>query len=311
MDRKSGNRPHGQREPTRSSRSVETSWLPSPASHGRTGANCSRLYQTRRRLRQTHQRHQSVCFDVTRRRDSFRRSSGIAENIRNAGGDRRRSIRRCAARRQSTERIGAVIADSCALSCWHAPCSNASAAWSAASVYFALAAPVEHGLPQKAVELGRPFGFPITNSMVVTWIVAVGLIVFAQIATRRMAQVPGGAQNFLEWLIESLYNLLESIIGPHLVQTDVLVLRHDLHLHPRRQLGRAASRSWHHRLGPPDGGRLRRRSTALSRRQRRSQPDAGDGARLLRVLDRLGAAGSRRARHRHRALRPEGRDRPA
>ncbi len=88
----------------------------------------------------------------------------------------------------------------------------------AATVYFALAAPVEHGLPQKAVELGRPFGFPITNSMVVTWIVAVGLIVFAQIATRRMAQVPGGAQNFLEWLIESLYNLLESIIGPHLVQ---------------------------------------------------------------------------------------------
>ncbi len=25
-------------------------------------------------------------------------------------------------------------------------------------------------------------------------------------------------QNFLEWLIESLYNFLEGIIGPHLVQ---------------------------------------------------------------------------------------------
>jgi F-type H+-transporting ATPase subunit a len=87
----------------------------------------------------------------------------------------------------------------------------------AAILSFALAAPVEHGLPQKAVEIGRPFGFPITNSMVVTWIVAVGLIVFAQIATRRMTAVPGGTQNFLEWLIESLYNLLESIIGPHLV----------------------------------------------------------------------------------------------
>jgi F-type H+-transporting ATPase subunit a len=86
------------------------------------------------------------------------------------------------------------------------------------SVIVALAQPVEHGLPQKAVEIARPFGFPITNSMVVTWIVAIGLIAFAQIATRRMTQVPGGAQNFLEWLIESLYNLLESIIGPHLVQ---------------------------------------------------------------------------------------------
>jgi F-type H+-transporting ATPase subunit a len=82
---------------------------------------------------------------------------------------------------------------------------------------FALSQPVEHGLPQNAVEIGRPFGFPITNSMVVTWVVAIGLIVFAQIATRRMAQVPGGAQNFLEWVIESLYNLLESIIGAHLV----------------------------------------------------------------------------------------------
>ena len=30
--------------------------------------------------------------------------------------------------------------------------------------------------------------------------------------------MPGGAQNFLEWLVESLYGLLESIIGRHLVE---------------------------------------------------------------------------------------------
>jgi F-type H+-transporting ATPase subunit a len=78
--------------------------------------------------------------------------------------------------------------------------------------------PAEHGLSQKAVEIARPFGFPITNSMVVTWIVAIGLIVFAQVATRRMNQVPSGAQNLLEWLVESLYGLLESIIGRHLVE---------------------------------------------------------------------------------------------
>ena len=83
--------------------------------------------------------------------------------------------------------------------------------------YLALAEPVEHGLPQSAVEIARPFGFPITNSMVVTWIVALGLVVFAQWSTRRMTEVPRGAQNFLEWLIEGLYNLLESIIGRHLV----------------------------------------------------------------------------------------------
>ena len=81
----------------------------------------------------------------------------------------------------------------------------------------AFAAPEEHGLSQKAVEIARPLGFPITNSMVLMWIVAVGLILFAQIATRTMKKVPDGSQNFLEFLIEALYRFLEGIIGRHLV----------------------------------------------------------------------------------------------
>ena len=83
---------------------------------------------------------------------------------------------------------------------------------------FAFAAPEEHGLSQKAVEIARPFGFPVSNSMVVTWIVAVGLILFAQIATRTMKEVPEGPQNFLEFLIEALHGFLEGIIGRHLVE---------------------------------------------------------------------------------------------
>jgi F-type H+-transporting ATPase subunit a len=54
--------------------------------------------------------------------------------------------------------------------------------------------------------------------MLVSWIAALGLIVFAQLATRKMQQVPRGAQNFLEWLVESLYGFLEGILGPHLVK---------------------------------------------------------------------------------------------
>src|SRR5215204_1558639 len=72
-------------------------------------------------------------------------------------------------------------------------------------------APAAHGPSQKATDIASVFGLPITNSMVVTWIVAVGLILFAQLATRNMSDVPNGAQNFLEWLVESLYGLLESI----------------------------------------------------------------------------------------------------
>jgi len=74
-----------------------------------------------------------------------------------------------------------------------------------------------HELSQKAVEIARPLGFPITNSMIVTWIVAAGLVAFAQSATRTMQQVPDGAQNFLEWLVDGLHRFLEGIIGPHLV----------------------------------------------------------------------------------------------
>jgi F-type H+-transporting ATPase subunit a len=80
------------------------------------------------------------------------------------------------------------------------------------------AAAEEHGLPQQAPEIARPFGFPITNSMVVCWITAVVLIIFARTATREMKQVPGGAQNLLEWLVGGLYKFLEGIIGPHLVK---------------------------------------------------------------------------------------------
>jgi F-type H+-transporting ATPase subunit a len=73
------------------------------------------------------------------------------------------------------------------------------------------------GIPQSAQPLGGHGGF-VTNSMIVTWIVALGLIVFAQVATRNIQQVPKGAQNFWEWLVESLHDFLEGIIGPELVK---------------------------------------------------------------------------------------------
>jgi F-type H+-transporting ATPase subunit a len=81
----------------------------------------------------------------------------------------------------------------------------------------ATAAAQEHALSPKAVEIARPFGFPVTNSMVVTWIVAVALIVVAQFATRAMKQVPDGIQNFVEWIVERLYGFLEGIIGRRLI----------------------------------------------------------------------------------------------
>ena len=91
-----------------------------------------------------------------------------------------------------------------------------AAAVSAGCVF--AAGPEHEGLSRHAVEIARPFGFPITNSMIVTWVVAVGLILLARVATRDMKRVPSGAQNFLEWLVEGLYGFLEAIMGPHLVK---------------------------------------------------------------------------------------------
>jgi F-type H+-transporting ATPase subunit a len=147
---------------------------------------------------------------------------------RAAGGD-------CAARRPAVKRALARLLPVLAFAAWVDPTLAASRASSdgapppavatlaqerqpAADHPAAGAAPEAHGLSQKAIEIARPLGFPITNSMVVTWIAAIGLIVLARAATRKMNEVPSGAQNLMEWLVEGLYGLLESILGRHLVE---------------------------------------------------------------------------------------------
>ncbi len=56
-------------------------------------------------------------------------------------------------------------------------------------------------------------GFQITNTLVTALLVDVILVVLAFIGTRRMQLVPSGLQNFLEWVVEGVYNLTESVAG--------------------------------------------------------------------------------------------------
>jgi len=74
------------------------------------------------------------------------------------------------------------------------------------------------GLTQHAPVLFDLGFFKITNSMMVTWVVALLLIIAAQMATKNIKAIPEGAQNFWEWLVEGLYNFLEEIIGADLVK---------------------------------------------------------------------------------------------
>ena len=107
----------------------------------------------------------------------------------------------------------------------------AGAAWAespAAQHAVEHAAKHQEGLSQKApllvdtvihnVPVIGDLPIKINDSMVITWGVMIVLIIFAQVATRKIKDVPEGAQNFCEWVVEGLYNFLEGIIGKELVK---------------------------------------------------------------------------------------------
>lgn len=55
--------------------------------------------------------------------------------------------------------------------------------------------------------------FQITNTLFCTWISIVVLVALFFFATRRRDMIPSGLQNFMEWIIESLLGLVESVAG--------------------------------------------------------------------------------------------------
>ena len=82
-----------------------------------------------------------------------------------------------------------------------------------------LAASGDHdALPQSAEEVANPFGIPITNSMIMVWVVALVIIIVCRLATKKMQLVPSGLQNFVEWMVESLFNFFAGIMGEHLAR---------------------------------------------------------------------------------------------
>ena len=57
------------------------------------------------------------------------------------------------------------------------------------------------------------FGFPITNSIIATWVTMVFLVSFSFVATRKMTLVPGRRQSLLEFIVEALLNFCRSVAG--------------------------------------------------------------------------------------------------
>ena len=95
--------------------------------------------------------------------------------------------------------------------------SHEAAAAEAGAEHAAAGHSEQHGLPPAAPVFSvGPLQF--TSSMVITWTVALLLIIIAQLATRKVQLIPSGLQNFMEWLVEGLYDFFGEILGPSLVK---------------------------------------------------------------------------------------------
>ncbi len=75
-----------------------------------------------------------------------------------------------------------------------------------------------HGLTQQAPVLFYLGPIPISNSMLVSWMVTFVIIFMIRSATGKISLVPRGMQNFFEFMIETLYETLEGIMGHHLTK---------------------------------------------------------------------------------------------
>lgn len=57
------------------------------------------------------------------------------------------------------------------------------------------------------------FGFPITNTLVTSWVAVGTLILLATLISRRIAVIPGTVQNIFEFFTESFLDLMEGMFG--------------------------------------------------------------------------------------------------
>jgi F-type H+-transporting ATPase subunit a len=62
-------------------------------------------------------------------------------------------------------------------------------------------------------KLFQVFGFPVTNTFLLSLIVSAGVFLFAFLSIRAARLIPKGLQNFWEFFLETIYNFFNSITG--------------------------------------------------------------------------------------------------
>lgn len=64
-----------------------------------------------------------------------------------------------------------------------------------------------------AEKIGEFLTLPISNSMLMTWLSGIILVILAFLAARKKSLVPSGIQNVVEYIIEFLFNTVNDVIG--------------------------------------------------------------------------------------------------
>jgi len=73
---------------------------------------------------------------------------------------------------------------------------------------------MEHSIVLAPETLGHLGPLPVTNTLLVSWLVLLILIIFAYTAGRKASLVPSGIQNFAELLVENIYTTVSDLAGP-------------------------------------------------------------------------------------------------
>ncbi|KKR15635.1 MAG: ATP synthase subunit a [Candidatus Daviesbacteria bacterium GW2011_GWA2_39_33] len=72
---------------------------------------------------------------------------------------------------------------------------------------------MEHAIVLQPETLGFIKNFPVTNTLLVSWITIIILTVLSFLATWKIKMVPSGLQNLFEVIIDAGYNMVEDLAG--------------------------------------------------------------------------------------------------
>lgn len=79
-------------------------------------------------------------------------------------------------------------------------------------------APFASAATPRAEVLWQPLGFPITNSMVTSWVIAAILIIVIRLAVGKPTLVPNRGQAVVEGVVDGVKGLIEPIVGHRMVR---------------------------------------------------------------------------------------------